>query len=60
MNTSRNFFLSLLATILPLAARVDPLLPPLDYATRSARPVLTLHLNHPAVFDAAATRCPLA
>lgn len=60
MNTSRNFFLSLLATILPLAARVDPLLPPPDDATRSARPVLTLHLNHPTEFDAAATRCPLA
>ena len=46
--------LALLATTLPLAARVDLLLvPPPEGAPAEARPVLTLHLNNPTEFDAA-------
>jgi len=46
--------LALLATALPLAARVDLLLvPPPEGAAAEARPVLTLHLNNPTEFDAA-------
>jgi len=47
-------WLVLIATALPIAARVDPLLlPPPDEAPPSARPILTLHLNNPTEFDAA-------